>query len=82
MANVRFLAVARVADKTIVATHATNGDSKIMEEKTKMVLRSDRVADQRRLTINDKAVGTLHYECDSATLYLGTLSLRRVAMYR
>jgi len=43
-----------------------------MEDKAKKVLESDRVADQKRLSINDGEVGTIHYECDAATLYLGT----------
>lgn len=79
--NIRFIAVARVADRTIVATH---GPKARMEDKAKMVLRSDRVADQKRLSINDREVGTIHYECDAATLYLGTFthaSLRYIYKY-
>lgn len=67
--NIRFIAVARVADRTVVATY---GPKARMEDKAKKVLESDRVADQKRLSINDGEVGTIHYECDAATLYLGT----------
>lgn len=67
--NVRFIAVARVADRTIVATH---GPKIPMERKTSMILASERLEENSRLTINDREVGTIHYESDSATLYLGT----------
>lgn len=74
MSKVRFLAVARVGDRVIVATHAPSnagaGERARMEDKARMVLRSDRVADQKRLTINDREVGAIHYECDAATLYM------------
>lgn len=72
--HVRFLAVARVADRTLVATHAAEARGAArtrLEEKARMVLRSGRVVEQRRLTIADAEVGSIHYECDAACLYLG-----------
>jgi len=65
--NIRFIAVARVSDHSIVATH---GPKIPMEKKTRLILDSRKYIEQNRLTINDSQVGTIHYEYYGYTQHL------------
>lgn len=71
----RFLAVARVPDKTVVGTFVTNESrglpQALMEEKVRVVLSSGRMSQHSRLTITDKDCGSIHYDSDAACLYVG-----------
>lgn len=72
---IRYLAVARIADKVPVAD-LCNVDSSslprsLFENKLGRVLSSGRVEEHGRLTITDKDVGSIHYDSDPACLYLG-----------
>lgn len=78
--NIRFLAVARIPDQTVVATYVANDASRevpraLMEEKVRVVLASGRTSDHRRLTITDKDCGSIHYDSDAACLYLSAFPL-------
>lgn len=71
MAQVRYLAVARIADKTAVAAHAFgSATAVVLDDKLARVLASGRVDEHGRLTITDKDVGSIHYDSDPACLYL------------
>lgn len=74
MAQVRFLAVARIADKTAVAEHAfveaSSIPKQVLDEKLARVLSSGRMNEHGRLTITDKDVGSIHYDTDPACLYM------------
>lgn len=74
MAQVRYLAVARIADKTPVAEHAFIDASvipkQVLDEKLTRVLASGRMDEHGRLTITDKDVGSIHYDTDPACLYM------------
>lgn len=77
--SVRFLAVARVADRTLVAAHAVGGERASRAryvDKAKSVLSSAHIDLQPRLTIADNEVGSIHYSADAAALYLGRCSVR------
>jgi hypothetical protein len=75
MQHVRYLAVARIGDKTSVAEHAFADGADIpktfFDDKLARVLASGRVEEHGRLTITDKDVGNIHYDSDPACLYLG-----------
>lgn len=76
MANVRYVAVARVPDKVPVASFVPPASTQFtkshFDTKLAKVLRSGRVEEHRRLTITDNEVGTIHYDSDKACLYLST----------
>lgn len=75
MAQVRYIAVARVADKTPVASQAFCAASHsitpaLLDDKFNRVLQSGRMNEYGRLTITDQDVGSIHYDSDPACLYL------------
>lgn len=75
MAQVRYIAVARVADKTPVATQSFCGASHsittpLLDDKLDRVLSSGRMNEYGRLTITDQDVGSIHYDSDPACLYM------------
>jgi Synaptobrevin/Regulated-SNARE-like domain len=71
MSQILYLAVARIADKTAVATHAFGGMSQVvLDEKLARVMSSSRINEHGRLTIMDKDVGNIHYDSDPACLYM------------
>jgi hypothetical protein len=74
MPQVRYLAVARIADKAPVAAHAFADAADLapalLDGKLARVLSSGRVNEHGRLTITDKDVGSIHYDSDPACLYL------------
>jgi vesicle-associated membrane protein 7 len=71
--EVRFLAVARMEDRVVVASY-THGSSSRHELHTgvlQKVLRSQKtVTDNPRLTITDRDVGTVHYDTDRSAIYV------------
>jgi hypothetical protein len=75
MQQVRYLAVARISDKTSVAEHSFVDSAEIpktfFNDILARVLASGRVEEHGRLTIADKDVGNIHYDSDPACLFLG-----------
>lgn len=75
MSQVRFIAVARIADKVPVAeyAHVNTADfpKSLYEDKFSRVLASSRIQEHGRLTITDNDVGCIHYDSDPSCLYLG-----------
>jgi hypothetical protein len=74
--NIRYVAVARIADKTVVADYITSETGELtkglFDGKVTRVLASERVLQGGRLTILDKDVGNINYDADPACLYLGS----------
>lgn len=70
----RYVAVARLADKVTIADFAPAESRdmplKLLEEKRERVFHSGRVGEHHRLTITDKDVGTIHYDSDPVCIYL------------
>jgi hypothetical protein len=77
--NIKYVAVARISDKTVVADHMTAEHGELtkglIDGKIARVLGSERVHQGGRLTILDKDVGNINYDADPACLYLGTFHL-------
>lgn len=71
---IRFLAVARVWDRTLIASHrhATSGRSlQDQQALTLKVLSSQRATQNHaRLTVTDREHGSLHYDCDREYYYI------------
>lgn len=72
--NVRYVAVARLADRVPVAEYAAVDTreipAKLLDDKLEKVLRSGRIGEHTRLTITDRDVGSIHYDSDPVCLYL------------
>lgn len=72
--NVRFVAIARLADLVPVAQFAAvdtrDLPAKLFTDKLDKVLRSGRIGHHPRLTITDRDVGSIHYDADPVCLYL------------
>mmetsp|Transcript_1851 Transcript_1851/g.3227 ORF Transcript_1851/g.3227 Transcript_1851/m.3227 type:complete len:227 (+) Transcript_1851:45-725(+) len=74
--RVRFLAVARLQDRVPLAYYTQGSDSQkdtradLYEGKFRKLLASGRVADHARLTVTDRDIGNIHFECDPVCLYL------------
>jgi Synaptobrevin len=75
--NIKYVAVARISDKTVVADHMTAEHGELtkglVDGKIARVLGSERVHQGGRLTILDKDVGNINYDADPACLYLGKI---------
>ena len=79
-AGIRFLAVARIVDRVVVASYthvdsSRRGDSsssQVYADVLQRVLKSQQTVEQNpRLTITDRDVGTVHYDTDGSTaIYL------------
>lgn len=69
------MGIARVANKSILADYAPadtrDNPKRQFSAKVDKVLNSGRLEQHARLTITDKDVGTIHYEIDSALLFMG-----------
>ncbi|CAN8065421.1 unnamed protein product [Agarophyton chilense] len=76
--NVRFVAVARLADRVPIALYSATSSSqlpsKLLHDKLEKVLRSGRIGEHTRLTITDRDVGSIHYDSDPLCLYLAVCS--------
>lgn len=72
--NIRYVAIARLADRVPVAEYCATDSPDIpqslLDDKLEKVLRSGRVGEHNRLTITDRDVGSIHYDSDPACLYL------------
>lgn len=72
--NVRYVAVARLADRVPIADYAAVDTrelpAKLFDDKLDKVLRSGRIGQHTRLTITDRDVGSIHYDSDPTCLYL------------
>ena len=72
--GVRFLSVARMLDRVVVASYThVAGSSKndqYAEVLHKVLKSSKTVADNPRLTITDREVGTVHYDTDKYAIYV------------
>ena len=71
--EVRFLAVARMEDRVVVASYTHGGSSRhdLHTGVLQKVLRSQKtVTDNPRLTITDRDVGTVHYDTDRSAIYV------------
>lgn len=72
--RVRYVAVARLADRLPIATYAATDTREmpkaVLDKKLDRVLGSGRVAEHTRLTITDRQVGSIHYDTDPNCLYL------------
>ena len=70
----RYIAVARLADRVSIASYAAVDNrempAKLLAEKQEKVLRSNRIGEHTRLTITDRDVGSIHYDSDPVCLYL------------
>ena len=73
-AHVRYVAVARLADRAPIAEYAAVDSralpASLFADKLDKVLRSGRVGEHARLTITDHDVGAIHYDADPSLLYL------------
>lgn len=73
-AHVRYVAVARLADRSPIAEYAAVDTralpASLFADKLDKVLRSGRVGEHARLTITDHDVGAIHYDADPGCLYL------------
>lgn len=76
MNHIRYLAVARVPDKCLIADYAAaetkERPKELFEEKVDKVLLSGGIDSNQRLTIADPNVGNIHYDADPAFLFMGT----------
>ncbi|KAA8494532.1 Vesicle-associated membrane protein [Porphyridium purpureum] len=68
--NVRFLAVARLQDRVPLLWYCSASDPELHEGKFRKLLASGRVAEHARLTVTDRDVGTIHFECDPVCVYM------------
>ena len=71
--EVRFLAVARMEDRVVVAsyTHGSSSRHDLHTGVLQKVLRSQKtVTDNPRLTITDREVGTVHYDTDRSAIFV------------
>eukprot|EP00321_Phaeocystis_globosa_P007061 CAMPEP_0118834996 /NCGR_PEP_ID=MMETSP1162-20130426/52379_1 /TAXON_ID=33656 /ORGANISM="Phaeocystis Sp, Strain CCMP2710" /LENGTH=235 /DNA_ID=CAMNT_0006766739 /DNA_START=28 /DNA_END=731 /DNA_ORIENTATION=+ len=72
--GVRFLAVARMEDRVVVAAYTHGGSSSrepLHTDVLHKVLRSQKtVTDNPRLTITDREVGTVHYDTDRSAIFV------------
>ena len=79
-AGIRFLAVARIVDRVVVASYThvdssrrgESSSSQVYADVLQRVLKSQQTVEQNpRLTITDREVGTVHYDTDGSTaIYL------------
>ena len=71
--GVRFLAVARIEDRVVVAayTHGSSSREQLYTDVLHKVIRSQKtVTDNPRLTITDREVGTVHYDTDRNAIFI------------
>ena len=72
--GVRFLAVARMEDRVVVAAYTHGGSSSrepLHTDVLHKVFRSQKtVTDNPRLTITDRDVGTVHYDTDRSAIFV------------
>lgn len=72
--RVRYVAVARLADRLPIAAFAAgearSAQKALLDKKLERVLGSGRVSEHTRLTITDREVGSIHYDTDPSCLYL------------
>lgn len=72
--RVRYVAVARLADRLPIASYAATDTrdmpKALLDKKLERVLGSGRVSQHTRLTITDREVGSIHYDTDPTCLFL------------
>ena len=71
--GVRFVAVARMEDRVVVAayTHGSSSRDQLYTDVLHKVIRSQKtVTDNPRLTITDREVGTVHYDTDRSAIFV------------
>jgi hypothetical protein len=70
---VRYCVVARIADKTVVASYFHGPDSGRLtayEASVKKVLQAARIDERPKLSITDRELGTIHYDSDAECVYM------------
>lgn len=68
--NIRFLGVARLQDRVPLMWHCSASSPELYEGKFRKLLASGRVAEHSRLTVTDRDVGCIHFECDPVCVFM------------